>query len=602
MKNILKKSYLSISSELGIYSNLYKDIYFDKKHGIKETQHNFIKANNLASRFKNSDKFIISELGFGTGLSFLMTLKLWKETKKPNAKLIYISFESAPLTKIELNNVYKKVSGVKLLFNQLIKKLPILYQSTHRIFFDSENVELILIYDDFNSLKNFKFKADAWFLDGFAPKKNKSAWNSKLFEQIYLSTKFTGTFSTFTSAGYVRRGLSNSGFSVSKVAGFGNKKESLIGIKKPPLSKINKVSSSKKYIGPVAIIGSGISGASLAYSLRKRNIECFLVDKSSKYASGASGNKLALQMPKLTLDNSPYGLLSLEAFTYSRNLAKNLNSIPPSNGLIVLPSRERDQFKYIKLLQNNWPLDLISNKVDNAKFLENINYVYMKSSGILDNKKFIKNLIKDVKFVTNFDVKKVINSKDQHKLLIDDKGNSLKAKTVIWANGYEMKHLSNNVPINSISGQVTYLKENKAYNNFKLNFSYGHHFSQAFGGYHQIGSSFNRNEDKNYKEIDQINNLNSIPDFLKKLIKDFKSETKYRVSIRASTKDRMPFFCSLETIINKNTKNEYLLGGMGSWGFVYAPLYAEFLIKSLLNEPLVINSNMERLLGVNRLL
>ena len=50
-------------------------------------------------------------------------------------------------------------------------------------------------------------------------------------KQIYLSTKFTGTFSTFTSAGHVRRGLSNSGFSVSKVAGFGNKKESLIGIK-----------------------------------------------------------------------------------------------------------------------------------------------------------------------------------------------------------------------------------------------------------------------------------------------------------------------------------------------------------------------------------
>ena len=64
----------------------------------------------------------------------------------------------------------------------------------------------------------------------------------------------------------------------------------------------------------------------------------------------------------------------------------------------------------------------------------------------------------------------------------------------------------------------------------------------------------------------------------------------------------MPFFCSLETLTNKNTKHEYLLGGMGSWGFVYAPLYAEFLIKSLLNEPLVINSNMERLLGVNRLL
>ena len=64
----------------------------------------------------------------------------------------------------------------------------------------------------------------------------------------------------------------------------------------------------------------------------------------------------------------------------------------------------------------------------------------------------------------------------------------------------------------------------------------------------------------------------------------------------------MPFFCSMGSITNKNSKNEYLLGGMGSWGFVYAPLYAEFLIKSLLSEPLVINSNIERLLGVNRLL
>ena len=426
MKNILKKSDLLISSKLGIYSNLYKDIYFDKNNGIKETQHNFINANNLASRFKNSDKFTISELGFGTGLSFLITFKLWKEIKKPNAKLIYISFESAPLTKIELKNIYKKIRGVKTLSNQLIKKLPVIYQSTHRIFFETENVELILIYDDFNVLKNYKFKSDAWFLDGFSPAKNITAWNSKLFEQIYLFTNFKGTFSTFTSAGHIRRGLSNSGFSVSKVIGFGNKKEITVGIKKPVLSKSNKVSTSKNHIGPVAIIGSGISGASLAYSLRKRNIECFLVDKYSKHGSGASGNKLAIQMPKLTLDNSSYGLLSLEAFSYSRKLAKELNSIPASNGLIVLPSKERDKVKYSKLLQNNWPVDLITNKVENDNFLSNINYVYMKSSGILDNKKFIRNLIKDVKFIPKFEVKNIIDTKNEFKILIDQKGNRSK--------------------------------------------------------------------------------------------------------------------------------------------------------------------------------
>jgi hypothetical protein len=135
--------------------------------------------------------------------------------------------------------------------------------------------------------------------------------------------------------------------------------------------------------------------------LRKRNIECFIIDKSYKLGSGASGNKLAIQMPKLTLDSSPYGLLSLEAFLFSRKIAKDLNAIPSSNGLVLIPSRDRDIIKYKKLLENNWPLDLINNNFEKLNFLKNLNYIYMKSSGIVNNTKFINNLIKDVKLSQN---------------------------------------------------------------------------------------------------------------------------------------------------------------------------------------------------------
>ena len=41
---------------------------------------------------------------------------------------------------------------------------------------------------------------------------------------------------------------------------------------------------------------------------------------------------------------------------------------------------------------------------------------------------------------------------------------------------------------------------------------------------------------------------------------------------------------------------------MGAWGFVYAPLYAELLVKKILNEPLVINKKLEKLLMIDRLL
>ena len=601
MKNNLINPKFSISSKLGIYSKSYNDIYFDKLNGPQETEHVYLNTNNLTKKFQNKQKFVIAEIGFGTGLNFLLTWKLWKENRKTNGSLTYISFENAPLSKKDIEKVYKKFKKLDGYSSFLLKNIPARCKSTHRIFIKADNINLILIYDDITSLINFNFKADTWFLDGFSPKKNPLVWTDKLFKQLYNFTNLDGSLSTFSVAGHIRRGLLKAGFKVSKVSGYGNKKEISYAIKKDLISSNQYKFSCEKKIGPVAIIGSGISGASLAYALRKRNIECFIIDKSYKLANGASGNKLALQMPKLTMDDSPYGLLSLEAFLYSRKIAKNLNAIPRSDGLVLIPSRDRDIIKFKKLLENNWPLDLLNNNYDKLNFLKFINHIYMKSSGIVDNSKFIQNLIKDVEFISKFDVKK-ITSKDGLNIIIDKFGNRLKAKTVIWANGFEMTNLSQNLPINPISGQVTYLKANELSSNLKINFSYGHHFSQAFKGYHQIGASFNRNANTCFREIDQNTNINSIPEFLRKNIYYNINESGHRVSVRASTKDRMPFFGDLNTLTGKKSNNIYILGGMGAWGFVYAPFYAELLVTKIINDQLVINSKLEKLLTIERLL
>ena len=601
MKNNLINPKFSISSKLGIYSKSYNDIYFDKLNGPQETEHVYLNTNNLTKKFKNKQKFVIAEIGFGTGLNFILTWKLWKENRKTNGSLTYISFENAPLSKKDIERVYKKFKKLDGYSRFLLKNIPERYKSTHRIFIKADNINLILIYDDITSLINFNFKADTWFLDGFSPKKNPLVWTDKLFKQLYNFTNLDGSLSTFSVAGHIRRGLLKAGFKVSKVSGYGNKKEISYAFKKDLISSYQYKFSCEKKIGPVAIIGSGISGASLAYALRKRNIECFIIDKSHKLANGASGNKLALQMPKLTMDDSPYGLLSLEAFLYSRKIAKNLNAIPKSDGLVLIPSRDRDIIKFKKLLENNWPLDLLNNNYDKLNSLKFINHIYMKSSGIVDNSKFIQNLIKDVEFISKFDVKK-ITSKDGLNIIIDKFGNRLKSKTVIWANGFEMTNLNQNLPINPISGQVTYLKANELSSNLKINFSYGHHFSQAFKGYHQIGASFNRNANTCFREIDQNTNINSIPEFLRKNIYYNINESGHRVSVRASTKDRMPFFGDLNTLTGKKSNNIYILGGMGAWGFVYAPFYAELLVTKIINDQLVINSKLEKLLTIERLL
>ena len=603
MKNSIQKSSILISSKKGVYSRWYDDIYFDKTDGVKEKEHVYLNANDLANRIKLSDKLCIAELGFGTGLNFILTWRLWKKNRKANSSLTYISFEKDPLSKKEMIRVYKKFKELNDFSDQLIQKLTDNYKTNRTIYFKSENINLILIYDDFSLLTNFDFKADIWFLDGFAPSKNPEAWDNSYYKNIYNRTNLKGSLSTFTSSGLVRRGLALAGFSVTKVSGFGQKREMLKAIKIEPDIKLKVNLNYENTIGPVAIIGAGISGASLAYAFRKRNIECYIVEKSSNVASGASGNKLALQMPKMTADNSPYGLMSLEAFTFSRNLAKELKAAPRSDGLILLPSRDREIIKFKKLLESGWPNDLIQRYTDKINCFNIDNYIYMRSSGIVDNIKFIKRLIDGVKIFFNFNVTKIKSTKNNSKIIHNEQGNVLNAQTVIWANGYNITDICDKIPIEPVSGQVTFLKSNPQTSKLKLNFSYGQFFSQSFKGYHQIGSSFNRNTNVNFNQIDQNKNLSFIPEFLKqRIINSNVDLNEYRVSVRSSTKDRMPFFCNLNEIKQNKYENEYVLGGMGAWGFVYAPYYAELMVRELLNENPIINSKLDKLLRINRLL
>lgn len=98
--------------------------------------------------------------------------------------------------------------------------------------FAEGRIKLTLLIGDASeqlSLLAKDFAVDAWFLDGFAPNKNPDMWSDKLFMQMARLSNKDSTFATFTSAGLVRRGLHDVGYSVDKVVGFGKKREMLAG-------------------------------------------------------------------------------------------------------------------------------------------------------------------------------------------------------------------------------------------------------------------------------------------------------------------------------------------------------------------------------------
>lgn len=99
---------------------------------------------------------------------------------------------------------------------------------------DGGRVTLDLWLGDINDLTDtlddsMNQTVDAWFLDGFAPAKNPDMWSQHLFSAMARLARPGATLATFTSAGFVRRGLQEAGFTMHKTKGFGRKRDMLVG-------------------------------------------------------------------------------------------------------------------------------------------------------------------------------------------------------------------------------------------------------------------------------------------------------------------------------------------------------------------------------------
>jgi len=205
-------------------SKEFDDIYFSTEDGLAETGYVFIDGNNLKKRWENNNSdFTIIETGFGTGLNFFSAYDLWLKLNI-NATLNFISIERYPLESEDI----KKAISVYGEFSETLDKFLAHYPSAN---INLNKCKLTILFEDIlTALPKIVTKADAWFLDGFAPAKNPQMWCDQLYNTMSVKTSKKGTFSTFTSAGIVRRSLIENGFDVKKIKGYGKKREMLKGV------------------------------------------------------------------------------------------------------------------------------------------------------------------------------------------------------------------------------------------------------------------------------------------------------------------------------------------------------------------------------------
>lgn len=201
--------------------------------------------------------------------------------------------------------------------------------------FEKERLDLILIIGDISEIiKSFHAKIDAWYLDGFSPSKNPDMWTNEIFSFMKRNSKRGATFSTYSTAGFVKEGLTSVGFKIEKSPGFGNKKNMLKGIipiiqqtiEHKPWFRVPKFHSKNK---SAIIIGGGLAGTSIAFALSEKNYRVTLIERENKIASGASGNPAGMFAPVLTGDISDLSKWSIASYYLFLNfLSLHRNKFP----------------------------------------------------------------------------------------------------------------------------------------------------------------------------------------------------------------------------------------------------------------------------------
>ncbi len=202
-------------------STRFDDPYFSLENGLAETGHVFLDGNDLPGRFR--DGFHIAELGFGTGLNLLAALGLWRDSGQRGA-LCYTSFEAFPMAAKDMVAAQAAFPELQALTQELA---PHWLAGEAR--FELPDLAFEMIRGDAReTLPAWQGRADAWFLDGFSPAKNPEMWEPALMRAVALHTAPGGTAATYTAAGFVRRGLEEAGFDITRRAGFGRKRHMTI--------------------------------------------------------------------------------------------------------------------------------------------------------------------------------------------------------------------------------------------------------------------------------------------------------------------------------------------------------------------------------------
>lgn len=314
------------------YSVKFGDHYFSSSSGIEESRYIFLLRNNLPERWSSytGKTFTVAETGFGTGLNFLVTLAAWKQHAPADANLHYLSVEAAPLTRTDLERALQRWTELNELAARLLENYPPSQAGNHRMLFEDGRVTLDLCLGDASEMienhwlnDSTEATVDAWYLDGFTPSRNSSLWTPTLLEKVAALSGTGTTCATFTAAAAVRRTLESLGFDITKVQGFGAKRDMLCGTfsgrrrqAKTNLRPWHSGAATHSRRSAI-VLGAGLAGCSTAHALARRGWQVTVLEAEPGIAAAASGNTQGVLYTRLSNQHSAVAEFALYSYLFA---------------------------------------------------------------------------------------------------------------------------------------------------------------------------------------------------------------------------------------------------------------------------------------------
>jgi tRNA 5-methylaminomethyl-2-thiouridine biosynthesis bifunctional protein len=552
-------------------SALYGDVYFSSADGLAETRAVFLAGCDLPAAWRGRDRFVVGELGFGTGLNIAALLDLWRRERAEGQRLHVFSIEAHPITRDEAARALAVWPELGEAAGVLLDHWPGQARGFHRVDLPGFDATLDLaVMDVEEALAAWDGAADAWFLDGFSPALNPAMWREEVLAAVAARSAPGARAATFTVAGAVRRGLAAAGFQVDKRPGFGRKKE-----------RLEAVTPGQPRVAPrprrLAVIGGGIAGAAMARAARAEGLEVTVFDDGE---APASGNPAALVTPALDAGGGPRAALAAQAFARAVTVYASLPEAVIARGVLKLAVAPRDPERHAAVAVQDLfePGVMVLRDADDvaAQLGEPV------AAGVLDMADAL--VVEPARVIqawrgpaTPARVARVAREDEVWRLYGPDDRLLAEADAVVLAGGAGQARLWPAAPIRPVRGQATWTDQPAP-------------SAAAFGAYAvptRDGVLFGATHDRgdlgtDVREADDRRNLQALAKGLPGLAARLSdAPLRGRAAVRATTADHLP----LAGAVPDAPDGLFVLGGLGGRGFCLAPLLAEHLAARILDVP-----------------